>query len=64
MMNFRPKKSFESFIPNATNESLELLRHLLQFNPDKRITAEEALRHSFVISYVFLFSSVFIFRSI
>ena len=39
-------------IPNANDESLDLLRRLLHFNPDKRITADEALRHSFVVSYV------------
>jgi mitogen-activated protein kinase 15 len=55
MMNFRPKKSFENLIPNSTDESLDLLRRLLQFNPDKRITADDGLRHSFVLSYVSFF---------
>jgi serine/threonine protein kinase len=55
-MNFSSKKSFENLIPHLTDESLDLLRRLLQFNPDKRITAEEGLRHSFVASYVFFFS--------
>ena len=52
---YRHKKSFEHFIPNASDEALDLLRRLLHFNPDKRITAEDGLRHSFVISYVLLF---------
>ncbi|CAF2479680.1 unnamed protein product [Rotaria sp. Silwood2] len=46
-----PKKSFDNLIPDASNESLDLLRRLLQFNPDKRITSEEGLRHSFVASF-------------
>ncbi|UJR35938.1 hypothetical protein I4U23_028679 [Adineta vaga] len=46
-----PKKSFDNLIPNITDESLDLLRRLLQFNPDKRITAEEGLRHSYVASF-------------
>jgi len=49
----RPKKSLENLIPNATDDSIDLLRRLLQFNPDKRITAEDGLRHSFVASYVY-----------
>jgi len=48
----RQKKSFENLIPNANEESLDLLRRLLHFNPDKRVTAEEGLRHPFVVSYV------------
>jgi serine/threonine protein kinase len=59
IMNYRPKKSLENLIPNSTDESIDLLRRLLQFNPDKRITAEDGLRHSFVASYVFLFNMNF-----
>ncbi|CAF3650776.1 unnamed protein product [Adineta steineri] len=46
-----PKKPFDNLIPNITDESLDLLRRLLQFNPDKRMSAEEGLRHSFVASF-------------
>jgi mitogen-activated protein kinase 15 len=49
----RQKKSLENLIPNANEEALDLLRRLLHFNPDKRVTAEEGLRHPFVVSYVF-----------
>lgn len=55
MVNFRSKKSLENLIPNAGDESIDLLRRLLQFNPDKRITAEEGLHHSFVNAYVTFF---------
>ena len=58
---FRSKKSFENLIPTANEESLDLLRRLLHFNPDKRITAEEGLRHPFVHSYVENFLSVFFY---
>lgn len=51
---FRSKKSLDNLLPNAHDEALDLLRRLLQFNPDKRITAEEGLEHSFVVSYVFI----------
>jgi serine/threonine protein kinase len=56
MLDFRQKRSFESLMPNASEESIDLLRRLLHFNPDKRITAEEGLRHSFVVSYVCFFN--------
>ncbi|CAF1442852.1 unnamed protein product [Rotaria magnacalcarata] len=45
------KKSLDNLIPTASEESIDLLRRLLQFNPDKRITAEEGLHHSFVVSF-------------
>ena len=47
-------------MPNIADESLDLLRRLLHFNPDKRITAADALRHSFVAAYVSSFSAALI----
>ncbi|XP_076462548.1 extracellular signal-regulated kinase 2-like isoform X2 [Babylonia areolata] len=44
----KPKKSLEDMLSEAPVEGVDLMRRLLQFNPDKRITAEEALRHPFV----------------
>lgn len=37
----------EATFPSASPEALDLLRRLLQFNPDKRISPEEALRHPY-----------------
>lgn len=37
------KKSFESFFPGASEEALDLLKHLLVFNPNSRYTAKQAL---------------------
>lgn len=48
----RPKKSLESLISNVKDDSLDLLRRLLQFNPDKRITADDALEHNYVARFV------------
>ncbi|CAF1503477.1 unnamed protein product [Adineta steineri] len=45
------KKSLDNLLPNAGEEALDLLRRLLHFNPDKRITAEEGVRHPYVISF-------------
>lgn len=44
-------RSLSDMYPNASAEALDLLRKLLQFNPNKRITAEEALAHPFVAQF-------------
>jgi mitogen-activated protein kinase 15 len=47
MLN-KPRKSLEDVLPTAPVDGLDLLRRLLQFNPGKRPTAEEVLRHPYV----------------
>ena len=42
---------WKSILPNATDVSLDLLNRLLAFNPGKRITVEEALKHPYVEDY-------------
>lgn len=39
---------------NTSPEAMDLIEQLLVFNPEKRLTAEEALRHPFVAKYEFL----------
>ncbi|TDH73796.1 hypothetical protein CCR75_006842 [Bremia lactucae] len=43
-----PKIEWGQVFPQANPEGLELLDRLLQFDPSKRITAAEALEHSYV----------------
>ncbi|KAK3600390.1 hypothetical protein CHS0354_016006 [Potamilus streckersoni] len=46
--SIRPRKNLEEMFTDAPKDALDLLKKLLHFNPDKRITAEEALRHPYV----------------
>ena len=50
------KKSLEDLVlpSGSSKESLDLIRRLLQFNPNKRITADEALKHPYVIEYILI----------
>ena len=41
------KKSFEDLFPAADPAALDLLKHMLLFNPKRRFTASEALEHDF-----------------
>ena len=43
--------SLGTLFPTASAEAKDLLWRLLQFNPNKRITAEEALRHPYVVRF-------------
>ncbi|NXY56501.1 MK15 kinase, partial [Callaeas wilsoni] len=48
-MSSRQRVAFEDIFPSSTPQSaLDLLKKLLVFNPDKRLTAEEALQHPYV----------------
>ena len=50
-MTCKPKKSLEEILPNAPPDGIDLLKKLLQFNPDKRLTAEQALSHPYVARF-------------
>lgn len=44
-------RSLQSMYPNASEEAIDLLRKLLMFNPDQRITAEQALEHPYLAQF-------------
>ncbi|XP_004940153.4 mitogen-activated protein kinase 15 isoform X2 [Gallus gallus] len=48
-MSSRQRVTLEEILPSSTPlPALDLLKKLLVFNPDKRLTAEEALQHPYV----------------
>jgi len=46
----RPRPLNEMF-PSASAEALDLLRHCMHFNPQRRLSANEALRHPYVVQF-------------
>ncbi|EGR29236.1 protein kinase domain protein [Ichthyophthirius multifiliis] len=47
-INIQKKKNFNIFFSGACEDSLDLLKKLLTFNPKLRFTAEQALEHKYV----------------
>ena len=43
----RSKQSFKTLFPNANPLGLDLLAKMLAFNPEKRYTVEECLKHEY-----------------
>jgi len=44
-------RSFESMYPNSDADAVDMLQKLLMFNPEKRMTAEQALEHPYVAQF-------------
>jgi mitogen-activated protein kinase 1/3 len=50
-LSFKKRTPFAQLFPNTSPLALDLLEKLLAFNPNKRITVEEALRHPYLEPY-------------
>ncbi|KAI3435667.1 hypothetical protein D9Q98_001725 [Chlorella vulgaris] len=50
-MRAPPTPRLEATFPSASPQALDLLQRLLHFNPDKRISPEEALRHPYCAQF-------------
>ena len=46
--NTRTPKTLRDLLVGAPPDAIDLLEKLMVFNPDKRLTAEQALRHPYV----------------
>ena len=46
-----PKIHFQQLYPRASEQAIDLLEKLLNFDPAARITVEEALAHPYLKSY-------------
>jgi serine/threonine protein kinase len=46
----RPAVDLRIKFPRATSESIDLLKRMLAFNPDERITVTEALQHPYLVT--------------
>ncbi|KAK1443357.1 mitogen-activated protein kinase [Babesia gibsoni] len=44
-------KPIKEYLPNAPDDAVDLVRRLLQFNPNKRITTLQALNHPYIKSF-------------
>ncbi|KDO34576.1 CMGC/MAPK/ERK7 protein kinase [Saprolegnia parasitica CBS 223.65] len=44
-------QTLEELLPKASPEAIDLVRKCLYFDPDKRITADEAIKHPFVAQF-------------
>lgn len=40
---------FEEFFPELDHDAIDLLKNMLTFNPDRRITAKKSLEHAYLI---------------
>ncbi|XP_059171934.1 mitogen-activated protein kinase 1-like isoform X1 [Physella acuta] len=48
---YKPKVPWQKLFPNADVKALDLLEKMLTFNPNKRITVEQALAHPYLEQY-------------
>ncbi|KAG5489949.1 hypothetical protein JKF63_00067 [Porcisia hertigi] len=45
------RRTFAELLPSASPDALDLIKRLMCFNPNRRLTAEEALKHPYVAAF-------------
>jgi len=50
-LNAQKKKTFAQFFGDIGEDAMDMLRKLLTFNPNHRLTVEEALKHKYVAQF-------------
>ena len=45
------QKKLRNMFPTASDEALDMIKNLLQFNPSKRLSVEQALKHPYVAQF-------------
>ena len=45
------QKKLRNMFPTASDEALDMIKNLLQFNPTKRLSVEQALKHPYVAQF-------------
>jgi len=50
-LNIKQSKTLQTMYPNAPADAIDLMSKLLVFNPEKRLTAEETLKHPFLAQF-------------
>ena len=47
----KPRKPLKELLPGAPEDAIDLVMKLLHFNPDRRPTADQILKHPYVKRY-------------
>ena len=50
IVNIKPR-SLRDLLPSASPEAIDLIRQCLHFNPNKRVSAHQALKHPYVLQF-------------
>ena len=50
-LNTSKKRSFKTTFPTETDETIDFIRRCLVYNPENRMTVEQALKHPYLSNF-------------